>query len=305
MRQLDTFENEDTAQTLSDILYAKEIKNRLDAEDDGTWILWIYDEEQMDEARIIMREFLNKPDNKDYKKYIDKAKKIKDTEEKEERDYRKRVEASRVKWLNIATDRFGPVTKVMIIISVAVFLISSFGMNKYPIQGLFISKYIVPGRSFLNLHGLPEIMSGEIWRLVTPIFIHFGFMHIVFNMLWLRSLGSQVENIHSSRYYIFLVIVIAAVSNFSQYTVTGPNFGGMSGVVYGLLGYIWFRGRYDPASGLELNPTIVKFMIVWFIICLTGIIGNVANVAHGTGLASGMTWGYISGNYAVMKRKMR
>ena len=45
-----------------------------------------------------------------------------------------------------------------------------------------------------------------------------------------------------------LVLVIAALSNLGQYFVSGPNFCGISGVVYGLFGYIWMKGRFDPAS---------------------------------------------------------
>ena len=50
-----------------------------------------------------------------------------------------------------------------------------------------------------------------------------------------------------------LVVVIAALSNLGQYYVSGPNFFGISGVVYGLFGYIWMKGKFDPASGLFVN----------------------------------------------------
>ena len=90
--------------------------------------------------------------------------------------------------------------------------------------------------------------------------------------------------------------MIAACSNVLQFYVEGsPLFGGMSGVVYGLLGYIWLRGKFDPGSGLYLHSSTVTMMIIWFFICLSGLLPfNVANTAHGVGLAMGMAWGYLS-----------
>jgi GlpG protein len=71
-------------------------------------------------------------------------------------------------------------------------------------------------------------------------------------------------------------------------------FGGMSGVVYALLGYVWMRGKYDPASGLFVPPPTVTMMLIWFVAGWTGILGPIANMAHGAGLVLGMAWGYFS-----------
>jgi len=71
-------------------------------------------------------------------------------------------------------------------------------------------------------------------------------------------------------------------------------FGGMSGVVYGLLGYIWLRGKFDPGSGLYLHPSTVTMMAIWFVACFTPIIPHVANAAHAAGLVMGLGWGYLS-----------
>jgi GlpG protein len=113
-------------------------------------------------------------------------------------------------------------------------------------------------------------------------------------MLWLRDLGSMIEGRQSSLQLAVLVFVIAAVSNLAQYFAEGPSFGGMSGVVYGLAGYIWIRGKYDPGSGLFLHPSTVAMMIVWFLLCLSGLVGYTANWVHAVGLGLGMAWGYLS-----------
>src|SRR5262249_46234350 len=122
------------------------------------------------------------------------------------------------------------------------------------------------------------------------------FLHILFNMLWLRDLGSMIEGRQSSLHLLLLVLIIGACSNLGQCYIgmKGPDFGGMSGVVYGLLGYIWIRGKFDPGSGLYLHPTTVWMMVIWFIACFTPFIPNIANSAHAVGLGMGMAWGYLS-----------
>ena len=141
---------------------------------------------------------------------------------------------------------------------------------------------------------LPEVCRGEIWRLVTPIFLHFGFVHVAFNMLWLMELGLKVERAHGPWITLVMILVLGITSNLAQSFVSGPRFGGMSGVVYGLLGYVWLRSKYDPTSGLHLRKAIVIMMIIWYVLGVTGLFCRMANTAHGVGLAIGMFWGYAS-----------
>ena len=148
---------------------------------------------------------------------------------------------------------------------------------------------------YAMLHLDPRlVLSGQVWRLFTPMFIHFGLIHLLFNMLWLKDLGSAIERRHGIVKFIAMVLVISALSNLGQYLVAGPSFGGMSGVVFGLLGYIWMRGKFDPSSGFRLPKSIVIMMGIWFIICFVGIIPGIANTAHAVGLGLGMLFGFVS-----------
>lgn len=303
MRQIGSIQDERLAGTLSDYLYAKGIKNKIEYEEDGTWEIWVFDEEQLETSRKLMDEFLLDPGKKEFKDHLKQAQEMKHVEEKEEKTYQKRVEASKIRWRNLTSGRIGPVTKVLIALSAIVFLVSGFGGNAGSIQYLFITEYRISGNMIQWLGGLPEITSGQVWRLVTPIIIHFGFMHILFNMLWLKDLGSQIENRFSSRYLAFFILFCASLSNVSQYIISGPSFGGMSGVVYGLFGFIWIRSRYDPISGFYLDRIVVIMLIGWFFLCLSGLIGGIANTAHGVGLVFGMIWGYITAYNANLARK--
>jgi len=179
-------------------------------------------------------------------------------------------------------------TYALIAISVLIALGSNLGENRAIIENFLISKYIGQGIWFL-----PEVKSGQYWRLITPIFVHFGLMHIIFNSLWLWELGGAIERTSQSWKLGALVIIIGLVSNIAQYIYAGPYFGGLSGVVYGLLGYVWAQGHFNPSARLILNQYVMIMMLVWFAVCWTGLLGPIANMAHTAGLLMGLAWGWL------------
>lgn len=187
---------------------------------------------------------------------------------------------------SISRNDWPPVTLFLLGVSLLVALYSNFGAQLQPIRGLFITEYVNAG--------LPEIRSGQLWRLITPIFLHFAWFHLLFNGVWMWQLGSLIEKRLSSLDLALLVVVIGIGSNVAQFLSTGPAFGGLSGVVYGLLGYFWVQGRFNPRFGLILNNVVVYIMLAWFGLCWIGVIPNVANWAHTAGLVLGMAAAWVS-----------
>ena len=144
--------------------------------------------------------------------------------------------------------------------------------------------------------------QGEYWRLLTPIFIHFGLAHLTFNMLSLFIFGSRLEARQGGWHLLGIILCSGLLSNFAQYYWGGEDaiFGGFSGVVYGLMGYCMVRERIDRHWQLDLPPVFYGFMLIWLVIGYTGVLGtigfgNMANAAHSGGLVAGALLGALAG----------
>lgn len=290
MRMIGILSQKNQAQRFSDFLLVNGIPNQVEEEGDG-YQLWVRDDRHLAAAERFFAEFRRDPDGEAYRGRGMQAGAIRAEEVKLAK--KSRVIDLRTHWHRLDSS-IGPVTGGLILLSVGITLLAMADRSNELLDYFFITRYDVVGPYLQWSGGLPEIRHGQIWRLITPIFIHGGVLHIVFNMLWLKDLGSELERRLGSLYFCVFVVVAAALSNLGQYLLAGPNFGGMSGVVYGLLGYCWIRGRYDPSSGLSLNQGVVTMMIIWFVLCWTGLIGNVANWAHTFGLVVGMGWGFAA-----------
>ena len=193
-----------------------------------------------------------------------------------------------------------PVTLVTLILGVlGFFLVSYLPSTVHLLTFLDFSLAGGKGPQFLSME--ETFTAGEYWRFVTPVFLHFGIFHIVFNSLWLWEFGRRVELVSGRSAYLVLMLTLASGSNAGQYLWDGPVlFGGLSGVVYGLVGYVWVRNRVAPQPVLNVQPSIIYMLIGWLLVCLFGIVdvfinGGVANGAHVSGLLIGMLAGALAG----------
>ena len=182
--------------------------------------------------------------------------------------------------------------------------ISNFGSLISLIEPLTFTKIIISNQGYASLLGADQtfLVDNEWWRIITPIFIHFSFAHLAFNCLWIYILGEKIENTDGSLVFIILVTFSAILSNSLQYFWTESSlFGGLSGVIYGLIGFcmiLEFESSYDR---YQLPPGLYMFMLVWLIMGFVGILdlfgfGSVANFAHLGGLISGVIFAMIYKN---------
>jgi GlpG protein len=138
---------------------------------------------------------------------------------------------------------------------------------------------------------LDTLSKGQVWRLITPDFLHFSWSHIIFNSVMLWFLGSQIEYIDGRTRLLVLALVASLLSNGLQYLVTGPLFGGLSGVVYAIMGYCWLSQRRQPR--FQFPPALITFALAWMVLGFTPLpnmlgMGNMANEAHLGGFVAGL-----------------
>src|SRR3954468_8272345 len=306
MRLIGHLAEKTSALTFSDFLYVQGIGNEVESEKEG-WAIWIHGEDELPRARELLAQFKGNPADPRYKKSAAQAENLKVQERLSALDAKDRYfDKSRV-FQESRSYKIGPLTVALVLACVGVTIAGATNTHFYDL--FYITQFEVHGPKIVWLGGLPEVMQGQIWRLITPIFIHAGAVHLIFNSLAMLDLGSMVESRRGSIRMLLLVLVLAIGSNLAQYWIElptfrdfsfkyvrgTPNFCGISGVAFGLMGYIWMKSRFDPDSGFFLHRQAVMMMLVWFVVCFAGVLPvNFANTAHTAGLLLGMAIGYGS-----------
>lgn len=298
MRLLRELPDELSAQRLVDALSDQGIETELKRGESALGV-WVIDEAHMRRASDLASGWLERGEREAYERSASRGMRARELSARiEERRLRQRDAVAR-QLQALTRPRPAPLTWGLIALSIAVGLLTELGAERTMVAGLTITDPRVPADvTLVSVFGFTfpwlALPLYQPWRLVTPILVHFGLLHILFNMLWLRDLGRIIEGAHGARYLGAFVIVCAVISNIAQYQIgQHPLFAGMSGVVYGLLALIWLRGRLDPWVGYGLSTSTMQFMLIWFVL---GFVGNfgIANWCHLFGLLVGGAWAYLA-----------
>lgn len=304
MRQAGTLSNREQAKQFADYLLTQGISARVDAAADQ-FAIWIRDEDRVAQAREELERFVADPRNPRYVRSAATAQTLRKQQAQEEVQHRKNYIEIRDRWDTLPVGR-RPLTMLLIAACVVVAIATDAGErgDSKVLDYLWFAK---PPANILDpftWYPTKSIDQGQVWRLVTPIFIHFGIWHLAFNMYWLYQFGSLIEVRRGTLRFGLLVLTVAVISNYSEYFFPyrmrwgdfSPFFGGMSGVGYGLFGYLWIKSRFDPTANMYVHPNIVLLFIVWFVLCWSGVLnnamGHTANWAHTGGLVAGMAIAY-------------
>ena len=169
------------------------------------------------------------------------------------------------------------------------------------IEPFTFTKIIISNQGFISIAGFDQTFyqDNQWWRLITPMFIHFSFAHLAFNCLWVYILGEKIEQVDGSFIFFLIVVFSSIFSNFLQFYWTDSSlFGGLSGVIYGLIGYCMILEMDSEYDRYQLPPALYLFMIIWLILGFMGLLdlfgfGSVANFAHLGGLVSGVIFAMI------------
>ncbi len=204
--------------------------------------------------------------------------------------------------------RQSPLTALVLVLTLIVAAVTWLGDNHDTIHWLSWFDYRVQGEYAYFVPWPDSMAAGQYWRLITPIFIHFGILHLVMNSMWYWELGRRIESYQGKWMLLGLTLLVGLVSNAVQFWWAGPSiFGGLSGVLYGLLGHCWIYQLLAPNRAYHLPKGVVVMMLIWLVICMSGItevagIGAIANGAHVGGLLVGCLTGLLGGALARRRR---
>ncbi|WEM42387.1 rhomboid family intramembrane serine protease GlpG [Photobacterium sp. DA100] len=269
MHRLAGLDNPRQAQAFIDYMASRGISLVMAPEPEGLFALWLEDGQHLVEAEAELNQFLANPYDRKYQ-----AASWDVAESRTAKFYYRSPSL-----LGLIRAQAGPFTLLVMAASVAIYLLWLFGMQQ-------------PVFSLMHF----PLMDGDewqLWRFFSHALIHFSTLHVIFNCLWWWILGGQLERHSGSAKLLQVFLISALVSGFAQFWFHGPNFGGLSGVVYALLGYIWWMGWLAPQRGLSIPKPYVVFMLVWLVLGFADILGmSVANMAHLFGLLSGCALGW-------------
>jgi rhomboid protease GluP len=161
---------------------------------------------------------------------------------------------------------------------------------------VFLLDYVLFGQQ-LTMLGMKEnqaIINGEYWRLVTPMFLHGGIIHLGLNSYFLYSVGPQIERFFG--YWRFLAVYLlsgisGAVASFALNR--HPSIGA-SGALFGLVGAmlpLLYRNRAIITDTRRRIGSVVFVIVANLVIGLNPLIDN---WGHAGGLVAGLILGWFA-----------
>jgi len=323
MRMIGTIPRGEDAERFSDYLLTQNIDNMVEENAssgaNGNWSVWIEHDDDLDRGRSELAAFLQNSTDKKYQSTA-RAERIRKQEQTAQERRKKKFIDVRTSW-GQPRQWAAPATIILAVICVFVGLATQLGRKMEPIGNwlsiedmsreqqamdeILRQRGLEPGTAIpLWPKQLAAVRQGQVWRLVTPMFIHFSPMHLLFNLVWLVQLGRAIEVQRGTLRFVLLVLVSSALANLAEYFWSGPTFGGMSAVNYALFGYIWIKGRFQPQLGLSVGEQTSIILIAWLFLCMTGWMGPVANAAHVAGLIVGAAIAYTPYLFRRLSRKL-
>ncbi len=296
MRQIGLIPAVEEAERFQDYLIAQGIKCSLDVEETG-YAVWVHNDDQLAAAKTALAEFLANPQDERYRDARKQADALLREQAAQRKAARRNMVAMSQHWSRPASAA-APLTVGLLLICVLVFAQTEYvepSMARQRVEFGDVEDGLA-GRLMISTDGTWRAIleDREWWRLLTPSILHFGIMHIVFNMMWWWRLGGMIELRKGTPAFLGLVIVTALATDLLQFQFAGWRFGGMSGVVYGLIGYAFVKGKLDPSDGIDLDRQSAAMALFFYVICWTGALGPIANFGHAGGLLAGITCGCLS-----------
>lgn len=195
MRQVGTLPKGHDIKVLEDHLVGLGMTTRVDDRPEG-WAVWVYNEDHFPQARQELEAFRTNPEDLRYQAASDAAARVRFEKEQAEKLHRKNVVDMSQRWGRVPWRR-RPLTVALLLVCGAVYVLMQVPSLTYPLRdGMILLTYHRDLQGLVHWDGLEAVSHGEVWRLVTPMLLHFGPPHLLGNMMGLYYLGTMIELRH-------------------------------------------------------------------------------------------------------------
>lgn len=269
MIKLATLSHSRMAQAFVDYMATRHIEVQIQPDENGGVSLWLVNAHYQLEAEEELKRFLHNPNAPEYHAAPWKI--------AETRHSSFHYESPNI--FLLIKGKAGVFTLMIMCLSILVFGLGAIGFDD---------------TLFTALHFPADVEEQwQLWRWVTHAVLHFSVSHIVFNLLWWWQFGGDIEQRLGTARLVKIFALSAVLSGAGQFWVEGANFGGLSGVVYALVGYVWVFSKQVPTIGLNISPSMMIFLLIWLVLGFVQPFMAIANTAHVIGLLSGLGLAWI------------
>ncbi len=139
----------------------------------------------------------------------------------------------------------------------------------------------------------PLVKSGEVWRLLTSIFLHAGFLHLAVNMYALYILGSQLETYIGKLKFSVIFLISGVLGSLMSVLLTDVISVGASGAIFGLAGALLYFGYHfrlylSNALKNQILPVVIINLALGFIIPGIDVAAHIGGLVGGYLAAAGL-----------------
>ena len=302
MRLVATSADRATANLSAAVLATEKINAKVEHWD-GAWSVWVIEEDDVTKAKDLLTLHSGNPNDERFTQAATIAREI--SKRPRRSDLQPSVATNR-QIVDFQLTGVFPILLVMAGLSTFVYLLTT-GPSQESVLGqlTFVNGSRAVNRSFNGVMW-NDILAGELWRLITPMFIHFSIWHLLLNLLSMWAIGRQIEYYLGPITMVAFSFAVAIVSNIAQAFFEPGTFGGLSGVIYGMFGFVWVHSFWHKQSPLYINEATVIAAIIFLIMGFmmdtptarasldsVGATTQFANWAHAFGLLAGMAFGLL------------
>ncbi len=193
-------------------------------------------------------------------------------------------------------------TRVLLIINIVVFAVTTFLARGDNFMNAFVNGADVLTLITLGAKSNPNILVGQYWRLVTPIFLHIGIIHLLFNSYALNLFGREVEQLFGSLRFAIIYFLAGIAGSMLSFAFSPSVSAGASGAIFGIIGAMaafLIRNRETfGETGRQHLRSLGAMIVLNLVLGVT--LAGIDNFGHVGGLVTGAILGFaLSPTYQV------